>query len=138
TDGTNGWYSQTYGGGWYMSDTSWLRTYNSKNVWTNTGLLGSEGGLTVGYGGTSPPSGGAIIAGNVGIANTAPAGLFEVGAGTMTVLSSGNVGIGTTSPGAALEVSGNILQENTNQLVAKNASGVSETWMWPRWSDNVM
>lgn len=26
--GQQGWYSQTYGGGWYMTDTRWLRAYN--------------------------------------------------------------------------------------------------------------
>jgi len=72
TSGSAGWYSESYGGGWYMSDTSWIRTYNSKNVWTDTGLLGSNGGLTVGYSGTGSPSGGAIIAGNVGIGTTDP------------------------------------------------------------------
>lgn len=30
--GSSGWYSQTYGGGFYMSDTSWLRTYNNKGL----------------------------------------------------------------------------------------------------------
>ncbi|MBI4273020.1 hypothetical protein HY621_04180 [Candidatus Uhrbacteria bacterium] len=71
--GNTGWYSQTYGGGWYMEDSTWIRTYNQKNVWTGSGLLGSNGGLTVGYGGTGPnTSGGAIIAGNVGIGTTSP------------------------------------------------------------------
>jgi len=48
--GTNPFYFQDYGGGWYMADTSWLRTYGSKSVWTGSGVLGSSGGLTVGYG----------------------------------------------------------------------------------------
>ncbi|MGL5049533.1 MAG: hypothetical protein ACRC6E_02715, partial [Fusobacteriaceae bacterium] len=30
TSGSTGWYSQTYGGGWYMVDTTWIRTYGSK------------------------------------------------------------------------------------------------------------
>ena len=67
TTGNHGWYSQTYGGGWYMSDTSWIRTYNEKNVWTGSGLLGSQGGLTVGWGGITPATNGAIIKGDVGI-----------------------------------------------------------------------
>ena len=78
TSGITGWYNQTYGGGWYMADTSWIRTYGSKNIWTDTGLLGSNGGLTVGYGGASPSSGGAIISGNVGIGTSAPAQKLSV------------------------------------------------------------
>ena len=31
TDAT-GWYNETYGGGWYMTDTSYVRSYNSKGV----------------------------------------------------------------------------------------------------------
>lgn len=50
----------------------------------------------------------------------------------------GNVGIGTAAPAQRLEVFGNILQQNQNILMAKNAAGVAENWMWPRWSDNVM
>lgn len=58
----------------------------------------------------------------------------------MRITGNGNVGIGTTSPGAKLHVSGNILQDNggSNVFQAKNSSGSIETWMWPRWSDNVM
>ena len=32
TYGNTGWYSGTYGGGWYMIDSSWIRAYNNKNV----------------------------------------------------------------------------------------------------------
>lgn len=33
--GQTGWYSETYGGGWYMNDTTWLRAYNNKGVYTS-------------------------------------------------------------------------------------------------------
>jgi len=32
TDGAQGWYSETYGGGWHMSDATWLRAYGSKPI----------------------------------------------------------------------------------------------------------
>jgi len=70
--GTSALNFSTYGGGWYMADSSWVRTYNGKSVWVGGGLLGGDGGLTIGYGGTSSPSGGAIIAGNVGIGTSSP------------------------------------------------------------------
>lgn len=34
TTGNTGWYSDTYGGGWFMQDTTWIRAYNNKNVYT--------------------------------------------------------------------------------------------------------
>ncbi|MEY2117143.1 shufflon system plasmid conjugative transfer pilus tip adhesin PilV [Rhodanobacter sp. FW106-PBR-R2A-1-13] len=34
TNGNTGWYSQSYGGGIYMSDPSWVRVYNDKNFYT--------------------------------------------------------------------------------------------------------
>lgn len=33
--GTTGWYSEDYGGGWYMTDADWIRTYNGKGIATN-------------------------------------------------------------------------------------------------------
>ncbi|MDD3289120.1 MAG: shufflon system plasmid conjugative transfer pilus tip adhesin PilV, partial [Alphaproteobacteria bacterium] len=50
TSGGAGWYSESYGGGWYMEDTSWIRGYNNKNLWMGPGLLGTNGGVTSGYG----------------------------------------------------------------------------------------
>ena len=76
--GTNPFYFEDYGGGWYMADSSWVRTYNAKSVWVGGGLLGGDGGLTIGYGGTGSPSGGAIIAGNVGIGTSSPSTKLEV------------------------------------------------------------
>ena len=66
TSGERGWYNETYQGGWFMNESSWVRTYNNKSVWTEN-VLGSNNGLTVGYNGTLPSTDGAIIAGDVGI-----------------------------------------------------------------------
>ena len=33
TCGDTGWYNETYGGGIYMTDTSWIRTYNGKSFY---------------------------------------------------------------------------------------------------------
>jgi hypothetical protein len=90
--GTNPFYFEDYGGGWFMQDTSYLRTYNQKSIWTGSGFLGSEGGLSVGYGGATPPYQGAII--------------------------NANVGIGTTSPGQKLSVEGGSIQLNANNAAA--------------------
>jgi hypothetical protein len=86
---TNAFYFETYGGGWYMEDTSWIRTVNAKNIWTSTGLLGSNGGLTVGYGGNAPNTTyGAIIAGSVGIGTASPSAKLHVSGGRTYLASS--------------------------------------------------
>lgn len=59
--GSTGWRSESYGGGWYMSDSKWIRTYGGKSVYQNTGqirtdgYLVTDGGITVGD--TSPNNG---------------------------------------------------------------------------------
>ena len=40
--GNAGWYSQTYGGGWYMIDTTWLRTYNNKRIYSGSGIIRTD------------------------------------------------------------------------------------------------
>ena len=37
--GTTGWYSEDYGGGWYMTDSDWIRAYNGKGITTNGNMF---------------------------------------------------------------------------------------------------
>ncbi|ATV19203.1 shufflon system plasmid conjugative transfer pilus tip adhesin PilV [Pseudomonas avellanae] len=52
TQGDTGWYSEKWGGGWYMSDSDWVRVYGDKNLYTAGNIRGgtvtSEGRATVG------------------------------------------------------------------------------------------
>jgi prepilin-type N-terminal cleavage/methylation domain-containing protein len=52
TYGATGWYSETYGGGWYMTDPTWIRAYNGKNIYTPgtvlAGTLESSGRVVAG------------------------------------------------------------------------------------------
>ena len=45
--GTTGWYSEDYGGGWYMTDADWIRAYNGKGITTNGNM--SIGGYIQSY-----------------------------------------------------------------------------------------
>lgn len=36
TVGTTGWYSESYDGGWHMTDSTWLRAYNNKQIYTGS------------------------------------------------------------------------------------------------------
>lgn len=52
TRGHAGWYSETHGGGWYMTDGVWMRVYNNKNIYQGTGIIRTDGELQVGDGGS--------------------------------------------------------------------------------------
>jgi hypothetical protein len=41
SSGTTGWYSESYGGGIYMIDTTWVRTYNNKRFYSAGGYSGN-------------------------------------------------------------------------------------------------
>jgi hypothetical protein len=41
TYGQRGWYSETYAGGIYMTDTTWVRTYNGKRFYSDGGYSGN-------------------------------------------------------------------------------------------------
>ena len=47
TYGDNGWYNETYCGGWYMTDYNWIRAYNGKNIYTS-GSIKTDGNAEIG------------------------------------------------------------------------------------------
>ena len=42
TTGASGWINDTYGGGIYMTDSTWVRTYNNKSIYTGSGTIRSD------------------------------------------------------------------------------------------------
>ena len=52
TIGATGWYNITYQGGWHMADSTWIRTYNNKNVHAGSAIIRTDGTIQVGDGGS--------------------------------------------------------------------------------------
>ena len=52
TFGATGWYNITYQGGWHMADSTWIRTYNNKNVYAGSAIIRTDGTIQVGDGGS--------------------------------------------------------------------------------------
>ena len=47
TTGSTGWYSETYGGGWHMTDSIWMRSYNDKPIYTAGGIYSPHGHIFI-------------------------------------------------------------------------------------------
>lgn len=107
-------------------------------------IISSTAGSSTGIGGWSLTGNTGITAGTnyLGTGDAIDLVVKTNGTQRMRILSTGNVGIGTlTSPGykLTLDGTGNMFGiENTASLAAKNSGGAYETFMWPRWSDNIM
>jgi hypothetical protein len=50
--GNGGIHWEDYSGGWYMSDSTWLRTWNNRSIWAGNGTIATEG--RVGIGNSAP------------------------------------------------------------------------------------
>ena len=46
TYGSQGWYTETQGGGWHMTDSTWLRAVNNKSIYT-AGTFYTDGNKSV-------------------------------------------------------------------------------------------
>ena len=67
-NGSNGIYFESYGGGWRMTDSSWIRAYNDKNIYTGgsievAGTIRADNGFQVD--GSTIIDGGGTVVGNV-------------------------------------------------------------------------
>ena len=52
TVGDTGWYNETYGGGFFMFDDTWVRVYNNKKLYvsnTDSNAIYTSGGVLAGY-----------------------------------------------------------------------------------------
>lgn len=65
TTGDTGWYNETYGGGWFMNDTTWIRSRNNKSIYTG-GSAQIDQNVTVG--------GDAVVGNAVNLRGTTAAG----------------------------------------------------------------
>ena len=62
SSGSTGWYSETYGGGIHMIDSTWVRTYNAKGIYTGAGQF--HNARTSGWGATYDSGAGYFYAGS--------------------------------------------------------------------------
>jgi hypothetical protein len=115
TSGNVGWYSQSYGGGWYMTDSTWIRSYGSKNIYHDTGIMRTDGTLQVGSGGATLY---ATNGGNVGIKLNPSVAHFGVN-GTGLI---GGANQGTYDIGAGRIAAGDAVY-SYGRLCAGNSSG---------------
>lgn len=89
TYGNTGWYNGTHGGGWFMQDTSWLRSYGDKNIFTGS-VVRADAGFQV--------DGNAIIDGNGAI--TSPGDIVANGGMTGSNYSNNSIAIHAENGGA--------------------------------------
>ena len=82
TNGTNGWYSESYGGGWHMTDSTWIRAYNGKQIYTastHPDAIHTAGGINASgriYAGSYIETHGGLVCAGVG--NSGGASGFNV------------------------------------------------------------
>jgi hypothetical protein len=75
------WFGSNRASGWYIDGSSgWIRSRNNYGVWVNTGKLGTDGGLSVGFGGGGNDAGHiADINGYMRVTQRIDAGGFNTG-----------------------------------------------------------
>ena len=114
TRGNSGWYSESYGGGIYMTDTSWIRTYGGKPFYCDNQIYSSQ----------SIKMGNILLEHTDEINNSANGGLHlnYRNTGNVTLCNGGGaVTIGTTST----DIGGNKLYVNGSEFI-NGASNVKD------------
>lgn len=80
--GTNGFYCESYGGGWHMTDSTWIRAYNNKQIYTGSisaDAIHTAGGMNASgriYAGSYIETHGGLVCAGVG--NSGGASGFNV------------------------------------------------------------
>jgi hypothetical protein len=90
----------TYGGGFFMQDANWIRTWGSKSFYHNSGEFRTDGVLEVGNAGAT--------------LSVSSNGNFNYKSGVLFANQSNQVGVGTTSPRNKFDVQGGAVVIGTN------------------------
>jgi len=114
TTGTSGWTNETYGGGIFMQDATWIRTSGNKGFYHNTGNFRTDGTLQVGGSGATlnvPNTGNFAYKTNVLFAN----------------YTSGNIGLGTVTPITALDIQtgGTFRQKGYTEVITETLAAAA-------------
>ena len=99
SQGTSGWYSESYGGGIWMKDSSWIRTYGGKSFYCDNQIYSSN----------SIRMSNILLEYTDEINNSANGGIhlnYRNSGNVSLCYGGGNVGIGTTTPSYKLDVNG--------------------------------
>ncbi len=99
SSGNTGWYNTTYMGGWYMSDTSWIRAYNGVGIYTSGQI----------YSSSSIRMSNIILEHTDEINNSTDGGIhlnYRNSGNVSLCYGGGSVGIGTPTPSYKLDVNG--------------------------------
>lgn len=80
TKSTTGWYNETYGGGMYMTDSTWVKIYNGKSFYAGSGTIRTDGAIQVGESGSKfhvTSDGSVSTAGDLTVAGTVSANVLS-------------------------------------------------------------
>ena len=101
SQGASGWYSESYGGGIWMKDSSWIRTYGGKSFYCDNQIYSSN----------SIRMSNILLEYTDEINNITNGGIhlnYRNSGNVSLCYGGGNVGIGTTTPSYKLDVNGQI------------------------------
>jgi hypothetical protein len=130
--GNTGFYFQDWGGGFYMTDATWIRTYNNKSFYQNSGTMRTDGTFQIGNNGATlnVPSGGQF---------NYMSGKFAIDIDG-TVTSTGPINITSNGQGKGISIAGvtNIDSVGVDGSIAIRGLkqlrfGDSTSWDWNVW-----